>query len=131
MRKYKRVTYVEQYLSVLLTKGQISKVIRIGNLPATLDKTWSDMVLVDVQPVQDYDAYAKCNVNIFLYAKPVDRQNTKPFKRLDEMEDILDSLVNSKWDKHYTLVPNWKSQDYDNNIGYFFICANISVIVKP
>ena len=48
---------------MLLTKAGISDNLFIGNMPATVDSSWKDMVLVDVLSLKDYGAYAKGSAN--------------------------------------------------------------------
>ena len=86
---YKTTSRAENFFSMLLTKAGISDNLFIGNMPATVDSSWKDMVLVDVLSLKDYGAYAKGSANIFLYAKSVDSHGTKPVKRLYAMELLL------------------------------------------
>lgn len=53
---------------MLLTKAAISDNLFIGNMPATVESNWKEMVLVDVLSMKDYGAYAKGSANVFLYA---------------------------------------------------------------
>ena len=48
--KYKTTSKVENFFSMLLTKAAISDNLFIGNVPATVESNWKEMVLVDVLP---------------------------------------------------------------------------------
>lgn len=126
----KRVSLVENFLSMFLTKANISKNIFFGSLPAILNDTWEDMILVDLLPLTDYDAYAQGMVNIFLYARTEDTMNIKPIWKLDEMERMLDEAVGNSHDRNYVLSANWRDQGYDVNRGYYYDFVNYTITVK-
>ena len=115
---------------MLLTKAGISKNLFIGNMPATVDNSWKDMVLVDVLSIKDYGAYAKGSANVFLYAKSVDSHGTKPMKELCKMEIALDKAIELCNDTHYVIDVNFRDADYDQNRNYYYNVINISVTIK-
>lgn len=130
VQTYKRMSRVENYFSMMLTKSGISDNVFFGNLPAVLKSEWKEMVLVDVQAVHDYDAYAKCSVNVFLYAKSVDSESSKPVKKLNTMEVLLDETLKVECDKHYSVIAEWRDQGYDSNSKYYYNVVNVSVTVR-
>lgn len=127
---YKTTSKVENFFSMLLAKANISDNLFIGNMPATVDSAWNDMVLVDVLPVRDYDAYAQGSANVFLYAKSVDSRGTKPIKVLHKMELALDKAIKSCSDHHYVIDVNFRGADYDQNRNYYYNVVNIEVIIR-
>lgn len=127
---YKTTSRVENFFSMLLTKAGISDNIFIGNIPAAVDSNWKDMVLVDVLSLKDYGAYAKGSANIFLYAKSVDSQGTKPVKELYRMELALDNAIESCNDDHYVIEVNFRDADYDQNRNYYYNVYNVQVIIR-
>lgn len=80
--KYKTTSKVENFFSMLLTKAAISDNLFIGNMPATVESNWKEMVLVDVLSMKDYGAYAKGSANVFLYAKSVDSNRSSLLARV-------------------------------------------------
>jgi len=127
---YKTTSRAENFFSMLLTKAGISDNIFIGNIPAAVDSNWKDMVLVDVLSLKDYGAYAKGSANIFLYAKSVDSQGTKPVKELYRMELALDNAIESCNDDHYVIEVNFRDADYDQNRNYYYNVYNVQVIIR-
>ena len=127
---YKTTSRAENFFSMLLTKAGISDNIFIGNIPAAVDSNWKDMVLVDVLSLKDYGAYAKGSANIFLYAKSVDSQGTKPVKELYRMELALDNAIESCNDDHYVIEVNFRGADYDQNRNYYYNVYNVQVIIR-
>lgn len=115
---------------MLLTKAGISDNLFIGNMPATVDSSWKDMVLVDVLSLKDYGACAKGSANIFLYAKSVDSHGTKPVERLYAMELALDKAIESCNDRHYAIEVNFRDADYDQNRNYYYNVYNVQVIIR-
>ena len=127
---YKTTSRAENFFSMLLTKAGISDNIFIGNIPAAVDSNWKDMVLVDVLSLKDSGAYAKGSANIFLYAKSVDSQGTKPVKELYRMELALDNAIESCNDDHYVIEVNFRDADYDQNRNYYYNVYNVQVIIR-
>lgn len=115
---------------MLLTKAGISDNLFIGNMPATVDSGWKDMVLVDVLSIKDYGAYAKGSANVFLYAKSVDSRGTKPMRELHKMEIALDKAIKSCNDTHYVIDVNFRDADYDQNRNYYYNVINIDVTIR-
>ena len=127
---YKTTSRAENFFSMLLTKAGISDNLFIGNMPATVDSSWKDMVLVDVLSLKDYGAYAKGSANIFLYAKSVDSHGTKPVKRLYAMELAPDNAIESCNDRHYVIEVNFRDADYDQNRNYYYNVINVNITVR-
>lgn len=127
---YKRMSRVENFFSMLLTKADVSDNLFFGNLPAAIKGEWNDMVLVDVQPIHDYDGRAACTVNIFLYAKSTDTESSKPVKKLNKMEVAFDKAIAASADAHYVLTPEWRDQGYDADSKYFYNVVNVSVTIR-
>ena len=50
----RRLSRIENFFSMLLTKGKISDNIFVGELPPTTSKNWDDFVNVDVGQQRDY-----------------------------------------------------------------------------
>ena len=48
MTKYARVSRVEDFFKVLLTKYGVSENIFVSRLPVTIKSSWNDMALIDV-----------------------------------------------------------------------------------
>lgn len=127
---YKMTSQVENFFSMLLTKAGISKNLFIGSMPATVDRDWKDMVLVDVLSMRDYDAYAQGSANVFLYAKSMNSRGTKPVKALYKMELALDRAIKKCNDRHYAIDVNFRDADYDQNRNYYYNVINIQVTIK-
>jgi len=127
---YKRISRVENYLSMMLAKAKISDHVFFGNLPATINKEWTDMVMVDVQAMHDYDSFAKGSANIFLYAKSTDDESSKPVKKLNAMEVALDKALEEDFNKNYATEIQFRNQDYDTNAKYYYNVVNVEIIAK-
>lgn len=115
---------------MLLTKANISDNLFIGNMPATIENSWKDMILVDVISVNEYNAYAKGSANVFLYAKSVDSRGTKPVKELYKMELALDKAIESCNDRHYVIEVNYRDSDYDQSRNYYYNVVNIDITIR-
>lgn len=115
---------------MMLAKADISDHVFFGNLPASLDSDWTDMIQVDVNSISDYDAYAKGSVNIFLYAKAADSTSKKPVKALESMETKLDEVLETYYNQHYSTRIGFRDQGYDSNTKYYYNVVNIEITAK-
>ena len=66
----RRLSRIENFFSMLLTKGKISDNIFVGELPPTTSKDWDDFVNVDVGQQREHGGYSSGYANIYLYARP-------------------------------------------------------------
>lgn len=127
---YKSTSRIENFLNMLLTKAKISDNLFIGNLPAVINKTWDDMVLIDVLKSTDYDAYADGQANIFLYAKSKDNLSLKPVQALYKMELALDEAIENCQNEHYVIEANWRDNGYSSTTKYYYNVVNITITVR-
>lgn len=130
MDKYRTTSRAENFFSMLLTKAGVSDNLFIGNLPATVNSAWQDMVLIDVLSIKERGGYARGSANIFLYAKATDSYATKPVKRLYDMELALDKAIDSCNDLHYSIEVFTRDQGYDQNRNYYYNVLNVSITVR-
>ena len=91
----RRLSRIENFFSMLLTKGKISDNIFVGELPPTTSKDWDDFVNVDVGQQREHGGYSSGYANIYLYARPKGTPLRKNVKLLDKMEGILDDVMNT------------------------------------
>lgn len=129
--KYTRVSRVENFFSMLLTRYEVSNNIFVGSdLPPTISKEWDDMALIDTSSLGDYDAFTYGSVNVYLYARPTGTTLRKNVKVLDAMEEALDRAVSECADAHYTLRVNWRDHDYDSSRGFHYNIVNVEVKIR-
>lgn len=127
---YKRVSRIENFFSMLLTRNKVSDNIFIGYSPTTLESEFMEFVVVDILKIKDYGAYAQGNANIFLYAKATDNMSSKPVKRLNKMEEALDKAIKSCNDKNYSIEEEFRDSGYDTNRNYHYNVISIKVTIR-
>ncbi|MGN0280793.1 MAG: hypothetical protein ACI4B3_00640 [Prevotella sp.] len=127
---YARVSRVENFFNMLLTKYAVSKQIFISQLPVTIKPEWNDMVMIDVGNGKNYDSHRTFSVNIYLYGRPVGDLQKKNVKVIDNMEELLLKAVSECSDGHYHLSVNWSDADYDSTRNFHFNVVNITVLVN-
>lgn len=130
MIKQKRISYIENYLSVLLTGASVSDNIFVGSLPSTTDSDWTDLVLIDVQKMQDYDAYSTGSVLIYLYARPTGTPTRKNVTLLNKMENKLYAAIEGALDSHYIAQVQWAQSDRDSTLEWDFNVVSVSLTVR-
>ena len=126
----RRLSRIENFFSMLLTKGKISNNIFVGELPPTTSKNWDDFVNVDVGQQRDYGGYSSGYANIYLYARPKGTPLRKNVKLLDKMEGILDDVIKQSNNKDYTIQVLYRDSGYDSNRQFNFQMISVSVIAR-
>lgn len=127
---FKRVSQIENILSMFLAAAKISEHIFIGKMPSDISKEWKEMVYVDVNPQTDRGGMTRGSANIYLYSKPTGVYSRKNVKQIDKMEAALDKALADYCNPHYVLQPVWRDAGYDKNLDFFFTMVDVSIIVK-
>lgn len=126
----RRLSRIENFFSMLLTKGKISDNIFVGELPPTTRKDWDDFVNVDVGQQREHGGYSSGYANIYLYARPKGTPLRKNVKLLDKMEGILDDVIKHSNNKDYTIQVLYRDSGYDSNRQFHFQIISVSVIAR-
>lgn len=130
IRIQRRLSRIENFFSMLLTKKGLSDNIFIGELPPTTSKDWDDFVNVDVGQQTDMNGYSYGYANIYLYARPKGSPPKKDVKSLDKMEDVLDKLVAESKSEDYIINEMYRDSGYDSNRQFHFQMVGVSVVTK-
>ena len=126
----RRLSRIENFFSMLLTKGKISDNIFVGELPPTTSKDWDDFVNIDVGQQREHGGYSSGYANIYLYARPKGTPLRKNVKLLDKMEGILDDVIKHSNNKDYTIQVLYRDSGYDSNRQFHFQMISVSVIAR-
>lgn len=126
----RRLSRIENFFSMLLTKGKISDNIFVGELPPTTSKDWDDFVNIDVGQQREHGGYSSGYANIYLYARPKGTPLRKNVKLLDKMEGILDDVIKQSNNKDYTIQVLYRDSGYDSNRQFHFQMISVSVIAR-
>lgn len=126
----RRLSRIENYLSMLLSNKGLSDNIFIGELPPTTNKEWEDFVNVDIGQQHDYGGYSLGYANIYLYARPKGALRRKNVKTLDKMEGVLDAIIDQANSKDYVIQELYRDSGYDTNRQFHFDMISVSVTVK-
>lgn len=130
MQKKKRVSYIENFLSVLLTTAEVSDNVFVGTLPPTTDSEWEDMVCIEVQKITDYTAYSTGSVLIYLYARPTGTPSRKNVTLLNTMERKLSEAVESNKGGYYSFYEQWRAVDYDDDRNFHYNVISLHFTVR-
>ncbi len=129
-RDNRRLSHIENFFSMALTKAGISDNIFVGELPPTTSKDWEDFVNVDVGQQTDYIAFSSGYVNIYLYARPKGTPLRKNVKRLDKMEEALDKMIRASNDKDFIISELYRDSGYDSNRQFHYNLIAVSVVAR-
>lgn len=130
MQKKKRIAYIENFFSKLLTAAGVSDNVFVGTLPPTTDSEWEDMVCVEVQRMTDYTAYSTGSVLVYLYARPTGTPSRKNVTRLNEMERALSTIIEDTHDGYYSCYEQWRDSDYDDDRIFHYNVISLHLIVR-
>ena len=129
MTTYGRVSRVENFVFHLVNEAGLSKNIFVSTLPVTIKSEWANMVLIDVGKGENFNAYRRFSVNVYLYAKGKGDLQTKNVNVIDAMEEKLLQAVSDSKDNNYTPTVNWSDSDYDSTRNLHFNVVNLTVKV--
>lgn len=129
MTTYGRVSRVENFVYRLVKGAGLSSNVFVSTLPVTIKSEWADMVLIDVGKGDNFDAFRRFSVNVYLYAKGKGDLQTKNVNVIDTMEEKLLQAVSNSKDNNYTPTVNWSDSDYDSTRNLHFNVVNLTVKV--
>ena len=129
MTTYGRVSRVENFVYRLVKGAKLSSNVFVSTLPVTIKSEWANMVLIDVGKGENFDAYRRFSVNVYLYAKGKGDLQTKNVNVIDAMEEKLLQAVSDSRDNNYTPTVNWSDSDYDSTRNLHFNVVNLTVKV--
>lgn len=128
MTTYGRVSRVENFVYRLVKGAGVSSNVFVS-MPVIIKSEWTDMVLIDVGKGENFDAYRRFSVNVYLYAKGKGDLQTKNVNVIDAMEEKLLQAVSDSKDNNYTPTVNWSDSDYDSTRNLHFNVVNLTVKV--
>lgn len=131
MKTERRVSYIENFLSKLLTAAfGSSECVFVGTLPPTTDSDWEYMVYADVQKMTDMTAYTTGSVLIYLYARPSGTPARKNVTLLNKMEKKVYAAIEDSDDEDYAIKVQWTNTDYDDDRNFHYNVISIKVIAR-
>ena len=130
MQKKKRIAYIENFFSILLTTAEVSDNVFVGTLPLTTDSEWDNMACVEVQKMTDYNAYSTGSVLIYLYARPTGTPTRKNVTQLNIMERKLSAAIEGSNDGFYIIQEQWRDNGYDDDRNFHYNVISVSVTVR-
>lgn len=124
------ISKIETYLNSILD-NVVSNNTFFTTLPdAAIVKSsdWTDMVLIDFPVgIKDIEAMGKGEVDIVLYAKPLE-SGKKNVAKMSVLETKLNEVIANARDKNYQLVRDDARSMYDTDIDWH--CNVITFILK-
>lgn len=124
------ISRIENFFSMLLTQGKVSKNIYLGELPPTTDAKIDNFVLVDVGKQTSEDAYTVGYVNVYLYARPTDTTLKKNIKKLYSMEKLFDAALEASADENYVVSELYRDSGYDTTRQFHYNMIGLTVVVR-
>ena len=91
---------------------KLSKNIFYTHLPAAMDRSWKEMILVDIENVEDLGVGMGL-INVFIYVK-ARGDGRKNVTELNKVSSRLNELIASNSDVHYHISRARTYSDYDD-----------------
>lgn len=124
------ISKIETYLNSILD-NVVSNNTFFTALPdkSIIDASnWTDMVLIDFpMGVKDLVAYGQGEVDIVLYARPLE-SGKKNVAKMSQLETKLNEAIENARDKNYQLARDDAHSMYDTDIKWH--CNVITYIIK-
>lgn len=124
------ISKIETYLNSIMD-NVISNNTFFTALPDTSiiqSSDWQDMVLIDFpMGIRDMEAYGKGEVDIVLYARPLE-SGKKNVAKLSQLETKLNEVIASANDRNYHISHYDARSMYDTDINWH--CNVITLILK-
>lgn len=124
------ISKIETYLNSIID-NVVSKNTFFTALPdASIVKSsdWQDMVLIDFpMGIKDFDAYGNGEVDIVLYARPLE-SGRKNVAKMSELETKLNYAIENAVSENYYMVRDDARSMYDTDINWH--CNVITFILK-
>lgn len=129
---YANITKILTHLDSVIRK-YVTKNCYAGTLPATLSDDVKSYVVIDcANSVNDFNAYSRGVVNIFLYAQPIGNgaMNVAALSKLEKA--FTEALNADRFDsEHYTVYRElvYSNEDYDSTYNMHFIVKAIRLTI--
>lgn len=124
------ISKIETYLNSIIDNIVSNNTFFTALPDASIVKSsdWTDMVLIDFpMGVKDFDAMGRGEVDIVLYARPLE-SGKKNVAKMSELEIKLNEVVANANDKHYQIIKDDARSMYDTDINWH--CNVITFILK-
>jgi hypothetical protein len=129
-KDYLNISKIETYINSIVD-NVVSDNTYFTSLPelSVINATdWQDMVLVDLPVgIKDMEAYGKGEVDIVLYARPLE-SGKKNVAKMSQLEMKLNEAVKNAPSKNYLLIRDDSRSMYDTNINWH--CNVVTFILK-
>lgn len=130
MKTERRVSYIENFLSKLLTASGASDNVYVGTLPLTTDGEWDSMIHCELQRMSDKTAYTDGSALIYLYARPTGTPTRKNVSLLNKMEKKVFAALEAANDEAYAINVQWMDTGYDDDRNFHYDVISIKVIAR-
>ena len=126
-----KISKIETYLNSLLD-DVVSKNTFFTALPDTSiikASDWKDMVLIDFpMGIKDIDAYGKGEVDVVLYARPLE-SGKKNVAVMAQLEERLFEVVNNSASGSYYLKYLDAHSEYDTGINWHCNVITLNILI--
>lgn len=121
------VSHIENFFYKLLT--DVSSHVFLGDLPARLDASWGEMIVIDVNNQSDKGSHSFGSVNILVYSRPKGQYLVKNVAVQNKICNAIEEAIASSDNSHYTMSINWRATDYDSTRNLHCNVINISLLI--
>lgn len=128
INSYYSVSYIENFFFQLLSS--VTSHVFVGDLPAKLDASWGEMVVVDVNSQSDKGSHSFGSVNLLIYTRPKGQYLVKNVATQSRICNAIEEVIENSDNSHYTMSVNWRATDFDNTRNLHCNVINISLIIS-
>ncbi len=119
-------TYLNSIIDNVVSKNTFFTTVPDVSIVKSSD--WTDMVLVNLPVgIRDLEAYGRGEVDIVLYARPLE-SGKKNVAKMSQLEESLNEVIANAKDEDYQLIREDARSMYDADIDWH--CNVITYILK-
>lgn len=120
------VSKIESFM-VSILEGNVGEAVYVGNPPSTIATSMNSFSVIDVNNVEDLDAFGRATVLVYLYGRP-NANSTKKAALISAMATKMNELIENNTSNNYQLERRSTYSDYDSTRNWFYDV--VEVIVK-
>lgn len=127
-RNRANVSSVETFFDSIF-RGVLTDNLFFGELPTSLKKNWSELVVVDCgNAIRDHDGFARSTVIVYLYVKQ-NAYGIKDVATMQSLETKLNEIIENNDDAHYHISRRGTYQNYNAVNDIFFNSVQINLVI--
>lgn len=122
------ISKVETFFDSLL-RGKVTDNLFFTELPAAIEDSWKEMIVVDCNGIVDWDAYGRGTVLLYVYVPPMASSGIKDVTVFSKIEAKINEAISASSDPVYKIIRNETYSDYDDDKKMFVNIISLTLVI--